>query len=445
MFSLHQVILAVVALTSLTSAAPAAISCPYDECTCTVENIDCTNKGLTSLPALKAGDFTQLELDISGNQITAIGDGQLPKGLHDIYSKGNPIQTISDHAFIDSANTLINLVLDNGKFTDLPKALEDLDSLSYLEIAHSELKNIVATKEILPNLYFLNLVANKITDLSGIEIFKHSIVSRLDLHNNQITDMSPLSGMDTIKTLNLLNNQICDHTHISAALAPHLASLDILNLKGNCLKKIPDFSGMAQLTRLLLSNNAIDDCTSGNLPDTAFVQLSGNQLTCIPDSIKGFKNVNSLLLSRNNITSAAVNGFTFPSSIHYLDLSSNKVDSVTNIKFDNDVAGVLDLYLNNNPLTTIADGAFAGLNNLTKLELSHTNLQSVPIALKDLPSLKVLKIQTNTECDCTLGQLGSWYKQVAAGLTIGNSGKCGSQFVSTYLADLDNTCNNVVG
>merc|ERR1712154_329978 len=104
-----------------------AVPCPYDACSCTEENIDCTNRGLTKLPPLNPGTFPQHDLDISGNKITSIGDGELPSNLQDIKSSGNPIATIGDHAFDGSKDTLLNIRIDGSTLTDLPTALNVLD------------------------------------------------------------------------------------------------------------------------------------------------------------------------------------------------------------------------------------------------------------------------------------------------------------------------------
>merc|ERR1712172_207175 len=106
-------------LAGILAVQAASITCPYDACTC-------TNRGLTALPPLNPGTFPQHDLDISGNNITSIGDGELPSNLQDIKSAGNPIAIIGDHAFDGSKDTLLNIRIDGSTLPDLPTALNVL-------------------------------------------------------------------------------------------------------------------------------------------------------------------------------------------------------------------------------------------------------------------------------------------------------------------------------
>ena len=196
------------------------------------------------------------------------------------------------------------------------------------------------------------------------------------------------------RTINLDKNQICDHNHIPGAIAPHADELDILNLRSNCLTKIPDLSGIKSITQLLMGKNQIDDCTSGKLPEAVNfrLNLAFNKLTCIPSCVSDPKYINTLMLDHNMIDEAAVNGFTFPSNISVLGLNNNKINSISKLNFANGQSGVSQVQLNNNPLTTVADGAFAELKQLTTLDMHNTQLTSVPTAIKDLPSLTSLNL-----------------------------------------------------
>jgi internalin A len=83
---------------------------------------------------------------------------------------------------------------------------------------------------------------------------KLSPLTELDLSNNQIVDLKPLSGLSNLSILNLSNNQIADIKPLSG-----LSQLSILNLSNNQIADIKPLSGLSQLSELWLSNNQIAD------------------------------------------------------------------------------------------------------------------------------------------------------------------------------------------
>jgi len=81
-----------------------------------------------------------------------------------------------------------------------------------------------------------------------------SNLSRLNLYNNQITDITPLSALTNLRALHLNNNQITDITPLSG-----LTNLTALDLNNNQIADITPLSALTKLTYLTLENNQITD------------------------------------------------------------------------------------------------------------------------------------------------------------------------------------------
>ncbi len=69
--------------------------------------------------------------------------------------------------------------------------------------------------------------------------------TELSLNNNQITDLTPLSGLTNLTALNLEENQIADLTPLSG-----LTNLTTLNLANNQIADLRPLSGLTKLSSL---------------------------------------------------------------------------------------------------------------------------------------------------------------------------------------------------
>ena len=77
----------------------------------------------------------------------------------------------------------------------------------------------------------LDLSGNKLTDITGIKLFKN--LETLYLYNNETADISVLKDLNKLKTLNISYNQIIDISPIK-----YLKNLEILCLHNNKIKDI---------------------------------------------------------------------------------------------------------------------------------------------------------------------------------------------------------------
>ncbi|MCX8093404.1 MAG: leucine-rich repeat domain-containing protein [Candidatus Goldbacteria bacterium] len=99
------------------------------------------------------------------------------------------------------------------------------------------------------------LNSKNITSIQGMQYFKN--LQELEMYDNQISDISPLSGLTKLRYLNLSNNKISDISALSG-----LTDLYSLNLANNQISNITSLSSLTNLIYLTLSNNTISDITS---------------------------------------------------------------------------------------------------------------------------------------------------------------------------------------
>lgn len=119
----------------------------------------------------------------------------------------------------------------------------------------------------------------------------------LNLSDNDISDILPLSGLVNLSNLNLCGNNISDITPLSG-----LGNLSILELCDNYINDISPISGLVNLSALDLCDNDISDISSlSGLVNLSTLHLCGNNISDI-SPLAGLDNLSTLDLSDNDIS-----------------------------------------------------------------------------------------------------------------------------------------------
>jgi internalin A len=264
-----------------------------------------------------------------------------------------------------------------------------------------------------------------ITPLSGLTRLKS-----LDLSNNQISDISALSGMAALETLILYNNKITDISALSGLL-----NLTLLDLERNQITDISPLSGLTNLTLLDLNSNPIADTSPlsmligleslslsriglttipdlTDLPNLKFLDLVGNQITDI-SGLSGMPAIESVSLFGNRITSISalsdvpnlkalglgvnqitdISGLSGLTSLNIVDLTNNRITAIGDL---NNLPNLFYMDLQNNQITDIS--GLSGLPNLTFVYLNRNRIETLD-ALSDLLKLRYIEISTNIITD----------------------------------------------
>uniref|UniRef100_A0A182NTC3 Uncharacterized protein n=1 Tax=Anopheles dirus TaxID=7168 RepID=A0A182NTC3_9DIPT len=178
---------------------------------------------------------------------------------------------------------------------------------------------------------------------------------------------------------------------------------------------------------------AINHCYLQELPNAIFIRFNDLKLLEICDSrvnnlqdfaLNGLRNIETLNLSRNNLTTIKSWSDHDLETLQVLDLRRNLIRAIDEFSFHrypalvklnlavNYIAGIPEgtfkpianlknLNLGKNLLTTVGEGVLRGLNKLTHVAFHHNRIRTVhPFAFVGNSHLKVLQLQGN--------QLGSF-------------------------------------
>ena len=224
----------------------------------------------------------------------------------------------------------------------------------------------------------LELRNNKLTSLQDHIFVNHTLITKLDLWKNKITDIAngTFQGLDNLKVLKLGGNLL--------ALLPDLTlvsdSLECLELQENMItNSVQDTIIMEELKYLKLDSNKLTEISATNfvyvMPKVKTLSLKSNKIASIADGIFSISTyLEELLLSNNALSEFSPSG---------LGISSN----------------LTKLYLNKNNIQNLDSGSFAGLVDLQILQLDDNQITSFDIGLltydEGFPSLLELHIAKN--------------------------------------------------
>ena len=256
------------------------------------------------------------------------------------------------------------------------------------------------------NLTRLEVPNRQITDLTGLE---HAInLRRLHLGGNSITDVSALAGLTKLTYLNLDNTSISDVSALAG-----LPQLRTLYLGGNFITDVSALAGLPQLRTLYLGNNAISDVSAlAELTQLNTLHLWGNSLSDI-SALAGLTQLTTLNLNSTSISDvSALAGLTQLRALHLggnaiSDVSALagltqliflglRYNSITDVSALAGLTQLNTLHLWGNSLSDIS--ALAGLTQLTTLNLNSTSISDVS-ALAGLTQLRALHLGGNAISD----------------------------------------------
>ncbi|QUC18657.1 uncharacterized protein UV8b_02898 [Ustilaginoidea virens] len=122
----------------------------------------------------------------------------------------NAITSIHPSSLAPLANTLYSLDLSSNLFSQIPDSLATLTALRALNLSHCMIDSLQSlTRNPLPAITALNLRANRLRSLAGIE--KLYPLERLDLRDNRLTDpleLARLTGIPDIREVWLEGNPL---------------------------------------------------------------------------------------------------------------------------------------------------------------------------------------------------------------------------------------------
>jgi len=177
-------------------------------------------------------------------------------------------------------------------------------SLKDLEILDASSRGITNLEgiEYCTGLVELDLRDNDIEDLSPLSTL--TTLTELSLSGNRISDLTPLTGLSQLLALRLAENEITDLSPLATWVNeedPDSPRLQDLELDDNAIVELIPLSGFRHLRKLTLSGNAIEDITPlAGLTELALLNLDSNHIADI-QAIAGLTKMKVLVLNGNAI------------------------------------------------------------------------------------------------------------------------------------------------
>jgi internalin A len=268
--------------------------------------------------------------------------------------------------------------------TDLA-GMEYCTSLTELDLHNNQINDISPLTNLVA-LEDLDLSANnQISDISVLANLTNLTRLRL-LYIEQISDISPLSALTSLDYLGLVENQITNISPLSS-----LTNLTWLFLADNQISDITPLSGLSSLTRLSLGTNPISDLSPlSDLTSLEHLYLDRSQISDIT-ALSDLTNLYWLWAYNNQISDiSALSGLT---NLHNLDLDDNQISDITALA---NLTSLYGLGLVNNQISDIA--ALSGLTDLQTLGLDDNQISDIT-ALANLTSLYRLTLMNNQISD----------------------------------------------
>ncbi|MDE3259778.1 MAG: hypothetical protein OYM47_18255 [Gemmatimonadota bacterium] len=295
-----------------------------------------------------------------GTQVPPSGGGGTPSG-------GGETVTIAD------ANLRAVVADSLGKAPDAPITRAEMATLKRIDAPNMGIRNL-AGLEYATSSRGLNL--GRVRAEEGGKW----------VNSNDISDLSPLSGLTNLAYLDLYKNSISDISDLSG-----LTGLTDLFLNENSIANLSALSTLTNLARLGLSQNRISDISAlSNLTGLFYLDLFENSITNLP-GLSTLTNLTWLFLDYNSISDiSALSNLT---NLTRLGLEHNSISNVSPLS---SLTDLVNLVLWDNSISDIS-----ALSNLTSIKYLYLNQNDISriSALSTLTNLEILGLEDNDISD----------------------------------------------
>ena len=343
--------------------------------------------------------------DGGGSTIVAIPDANLRAAIETALGKASgasitpaemagltrleaPNSNISDLTGLEYATNLTRLDLGPGR-TVYSRGVSE-DRVGYVRrrsyFANSNEISNLSPLSGLARLEYLNLGSNLISDVSVLSGL--TSLTYLDLYDNYISDVSALSGLTNLTSLDLYNNLISNVSVLSS-----LTRLESLFLEQNSISDVSALAKLTSLETLNLENNVISDVSAlSDLIRLADLDLEENLISDV-SALANLSNLKWLDLENNVILD--VSALASLTNLERLFLDGNVISDLSPLS---NLTNLTDLGLDANIISDVS--ALANLTNLIRLWFHGNNISDLS-PLGNLTNLERLGFNNNTISDLT--------------------------------------------
>ena len=176
----------------------------------------------------------------------------------------------------------------------IPMLPADMAALSHLLIIEHDIRSLSGLEHAI-NLEFLHLGRSEVSDLTPLAGLENLWI--LKLFGNPISDISPLAGLIGLRELHLGNSLVSDLTPLA-----NLQNLRVLRLQGDQISDVSPLAGLIGLQELRLGSSLISDLTPlVNLQNLRVLSLQGDQISDV-SPLAGLTGLQELFLESNAIS-----------------------------------------------------------------------------------------------------------------------------------------------
>ena len=257
--------------------------------------------------------------------------------------RNNPLSPTSINTHIpDLQSRGVAISFDPTPYDPTPVSIPDANLRAAIETSLNKASGETITRGDMSILIRIDLNSQDISDLTGLEFATR--LTDLSLQSNSISDLSPLSGLTNLTNLRLSRNSITDLSPLSG-----LTNLERLWLFNNLITDLSPLSGLTNLITLNLGNNTITDVSAlSGLTSLRSLYLFSNSIVDV-SALSGLTSLTNLRLSSNSITDvSALSGLT---NLETLWLRSNSITDLAPLVANTGLGSGDDVDVRNNPLS----------------------------------------------------------------------------------------------
>ena len=288
------------------------------------------------------------------------------------------------------------MFLPFGVFSIVPKTLQQLKSLTVLNLTHCDLRTFPEEVTKLTSLQELSLKGNYIRTLPD------SIKDLVNLRKINLSDCRSLSYLESVSTLSSLKELNLRYNRnireISSSIT-QLTNLEILYVIGCGLSSYPEsVSTLSSLKELNLSSNEnIREISSSitQLTNLEILYVIGCGLSSYPEALSTLSSLKELNLSSNENIREISSSITQLTNLEILYVKGCGLSSYPEAL--STLSSLKELNLSENQDIREISSSITQLTNLEILYVRGCGLSSYPEALSTLSSLKELNLSENQD------------------------------------------------
>ena len=400
-------------------------------CTCDYvgKSVDCTNNGLSEIPAFINYIGGNWYMDFSNNNLTSLPVAAFQNiSLWTLKLSNNLLTSIADGALKGSEDTLSSLYLDNNLFTHIPT---EIGKLKLFDI-HLENNPILAfSPEVLSNISRrLNEISfgsrelivwpsaiERLANLSTVTIVGSAFETIPDDAFNSLPNIFEL----TIKSTNLKSLPISLQKDTRLFI---LELDDNQNLAADGLRP-EGFRNLKKLRQFYISNGNMDSLPPifNDMSVLALFRISNTPIKHIGDDVfpKNFSQIFNEFDCDNCSFLNIPLSLSKTETLSTISLTNNNISYINDTDFI-DAKKLFRLQLSGNPLESVSDNAFMHTPSLLTIDLDHTEMATIPKALQNAPNIGSVDL-SDSKVVCTCSNL-EWIRYWTKAKTIEFYGSC---------------------